>query len=228
MEFVGQKSEISIVLPVVESNAPKDIGIIDVGFDPGQNDFLIADQVEGFVDGLGKDPTRPEIRFGPNDEKGMILMEGVKTREVQISSIQYIEGTRLDGKIVEDTNIVDYSFCNMNKCRYRSSQIEKSMKFDGPLVPAESGPTEKRQTEVDRCRIEGINCVCEIQSEVFVAVETTGFGDDHLSKIGLNAPIAGFVGVGQVVSGDSATESHMIKPTSDRVQTRDDIAEAFP
>lgn len=114
MKVVGQKGQVPIVLPVVESNPSDDIGIIGLGFDAGQNDFLVAGQVEGFVDGLRRDPSRLEIRLGADDEKGAVLMAGVESREVQISSIQNKEGPRLDREFVEDTNIVYYSFCNMD------------------------------------------------------------------------------------------------------------------
>lgn len=102
------------------------------------------------------------------------------------------------------------------------------MKFDSSLVPPKLGPRKKRETQIDRGGIESINRVFEFQSDVLVAVKATGFGNKHLSKVGIDAPIAGLVGVGQIVARDSAPDSHIIEPVLDGFQTRDDIAEAFP
>lgn len=59
-------------------------------------------------------------------------------------------------------------------------------------------------------------------------VNSPGFADEHLREIGIDPPIAGFVGVGQVASRDPATDAHMIKPILHGQKTSLDIAEAFP
>jgi hypothetical protein len=227
-KIVGQKSEVPTVLSVVEANPTDCVGVVGLGFEAGQGDFLIAPQVRGFVDGLRRDSARLEIRFGPDDEKGMVLMEGVESGEVQISSVQDIEGTRLEREIVEDPNIVCFSFCDMDKSWYRSLQVEESMELDGTLASAESSPGEKRQTEVDRRGIEGVDRIFEFQADVLVAVKSTGLGDEHLGKVGVDTPIAGFVCVGQVVARDAAADAHVIEPTLHGFQAGDDIAKALP
>jgi hypothetical protein len=75
-------------------------------------------------------------------------MEGVESREVQISSIQDVEGTRLEREIVEDPNIVRLSLRYMNKSWYRALQVEKRMELDGALAFAERSPGEKASSSV--------------------------------------------------------------------------------
>jgi len=123
-KIVCQKGQVPIVLPVVEPNPTDLVGIVGLGFGTGQGDSLVAGQVRGFVDRLRQDSARLEIRLGPDDEKHMVLMEGVKSREVQISSIQDVEGTRLKREIVEDPGIVRFSLCHMDKSWYRTPQVE--------------------------------------------------------------------------------------------------------
>jgi len=102
------------------------------------------------------------------------------------------------------------------------------MEFDGALAFAEPSPGKKRQTQVDRRGIEGVNRIVELQADILVAVKSTGLGDEHLGKVGIYAPIAGFVGVGQVVARDAAADAHVIEPASHSFQAGDDIAKAFP
>jgi hypothetical protein len=211
-EIVCQKGQVPIVLPVVEPNPTDRVGIVGLGFGAGQRDPLVADRVHGFVDGLRRDSARLKIRLGPNDEKRVVLMEGVESRDVQISSIQDVEGTRLEREIVEDPNIVGFSLCYMNKSWYRALQVEKRMELDGALAFAERSPGEKRQTQVDHRGIEGLDRIFELQADILVAAKSTGLGDEHLGKVGVDAPIACFVGVGQVVARDAAADTHVIEP----------------
>jgi hypothetical protein len=227
-KVVRQEGQVAAFLPIAEPNATKMFGITGFRFRPGQGDRLVRDQVHGFIDGSRVDPARLEIRLGPDDEKGSVLMKGVKPGEVQISSIQDIEGSRLERKIVEDPNIVRFSLRHMGKRGDRSTQVEKRMELDGALAFAESGPGEKRQTQVDRGGIEGVNRVLEFQADVLVAVESTGFGDENLGEVGVDSPVARFVGVGQVAAGNAAADAHVVEPVLHGLQTSLDIAKAFP
>ena len=227
-KVVRQEGQPAVVLPIIESDPTKMFGIVAFRFWSGQDDRLVRDQVHGFIDGPRGDPARLKIRFGPDDEKHSVLMKRVESEEVQIRPIQDIEGSGLKREIIEDPDIVRSSFCHMDKRGDRSTQVEKRMEFDGALAFAESGPREKRQAQVDRGGIEGVNCVLEFQADVLVAVESTGFGDEDLGEIGVDAPVPHFVGIGQVVARDAAADAHMIEPALHGSQAGYDIAEAFP
>jgi hypothetical protein len=116
----------------------------------------------------------------------------------------------------------------MDKHWNRASQIEKRMEFDGSFAPPELGPREKREAQVDRCGIEGEDCFFELQADVFVVINSPGFVDEHLGEIGIDPPIAGFVGVGQVAARDPAANAHVVKPILHGQKTSLDIAEALP
>jgi len=104
--------------------------------------------------------------------------------------------------------------------------------FDLPAKLVElgdgQGGLKKVVRQVDRGGIEGVNCVLEFQADVLVAVESTGFGDEDLGEIGVDAPVPHFVGIGQVVARDAAADAHMIEPALHGSQAGYDIAEAFP
>lgn len=89
------------------------------------------------------------------------------------------------------------SIRHMDKSWNRSSQVEERMRLDGAFPLTEKGSGEKR--EVDRGRIESVNRVLEIQSEIFVLIESTGFGEGS-GEAGEDSPVARFAGMGQVVA----------------------------
>ena len=169
-----------------------------------------------------------KIRLGSDDKKYAVPMKSVEPSIVQIGAVQDVEGTRLQQEVVEDSDIVRFSFRHLDKSRDRAPQVEKGMDLDGALAFAELGPRKKREAQVDRGGIEGEDCFLELQADILVVVNSPGFGDEHLREIGIDPPIAGFVGVGQVASRDAATDAHVVKPILHGQKTSLDIAEAFP
>jgi len=89
------------------------------------------------------------------------------------------------------------------------------VELNGGLLLLEGRPGEKREAEIDRCRVEGINGLVQLQPQVFVAIKDPGPVDQDSGKIGVDAPIAVLVGVGQGASGDSAPEAAVIEPSWD-------------
>ena len=168
-----------------------------------------------------------QVGLGPDDEKSLVLMKGKETTVIDIAAVEDIEAPRLGDEIVEDPHVVRFSICDLDKRGDRASQIEKGMELDGSFVLAENSPREKRQTQVDHGRIEGIDGVFEFHSQIFAGVKSAGLGDEDLGEVGIDAPIARFVGVGQGVSGDSSAKPHVIEPTPHGSKAGLDIAETF-
>ena len=227
-KVVGQEREVTIILSIEIADTPQRLGICDFRFGAGQDDGLVGSQVHGFIDVSRQDPTRLKIRLGSDDEKHAVLMKGVEPGEVQIATIQDVKSAGLEGQFVEDPDIVSFSFLHLDKSWDRAPQVEKGMELDGALALAELGPRKKRQAQVDRGGIEGEDRFLELQADVLVVVNSPGFGDEPVREIGIDPPIAGFVGVGQVASRNMATDAHVVKPILHGQKTRLDIAEAFP
>lgn len=227
-KVVRQEGQVAVILPIVEPHPTKMFGIVGFRFGVGQGDGLIGSQVHGFIDGSRAESSRLKIRFGSGDEEGTALMKSIEPGVVQISSVQDVERTWLDREHIEDSNIVRFPFCNMDKRRNGASQVEKGMEFDGAFPLSKKGPRKKRQAQIDRRRIEGVNRILQIQSDVLVAIERPRLGDEDVSEVGVNPPVASFVGMGQVVPGNFAADAHVIEPIFHRSQAGHDIAETFP
>ena len=67
----------------------------------------------------------------------------------------------------------------------------------------------------------------EFQPEIVVGVELPGLTDQDLRDIGVDAPLAFGVGVGQRVAGDGAAKTHVVEPRLDGAQTDFDIVQTL-
>ena len=101
------------------------------------------------------------------------------------------------------------------------------MELDSRLLLLEGSPGKKRQAKVDCGRVKGIDGLVQLQSQVFVAIKQTGPVDKDSGKIGIDAPVAMLVRVGQGAAGDPAAEAAMIKPAGDRSEADFDVAQAL-
>lgn len=117
------------------------------------------------------------VRLGSDDEEGLALMKSEETPEIEIPAIEDIKAAGLRNEIVQDAHVVRFSICDLDKRRDRASQIEKGVELDGAFALTEYGLRKKRQTQVDRRRVEGIDGVLQFQSQVFVGVKSLGLAD---------------------------------------------------
>ena len=88
-------------------------------------------------------------------------------------------------------------------------------------------PREYRQTQVDGCRVQSIDGVGQFQPQAFVGVKPARLSSQSLGEIGVDTPIAAFVGIGQCRTSDWSAKPHMVKLSGLGQQTCFDIAQAF-
>src|SRR5512136_1909684 len=99
-----------------------------------------------------------------------------------------------------------------DQTRDRAPQIHLGVEFDGALLLPKRSPRKKRQTQVDRGRVQSVSSLGYLQSEVLACIQLSGRSDQHMSEVGINTPIPFFVGIGQCASRNFASESCVIKP----------------
>jgi len=227
-EVVRQERQIAAIVPVVKTDAAEAIGIRLLRIEAAEDHRLITTQVHGLIHRSRKEARTLQVRLGPDDKERLILMKSEEAAVIDVAAVEDIKTAGLGNEIVQNPHIVRFPLCNLDERGDRASQIEKGMEFDGRFGASENSPGEKRKTQVDGGRIECIDRVFEFESQVFAGVKRAGLSDEDLGEVGIDAPIAGFVGVGQVVARDAAADAHVIEPASHGFQAGDDIAKAFP
>jgi hypothetical protein len=91
----------------------------------------------------------------------------------------------------------------------------------------ERRPWKQRQAEIDGGGIKRVDGVCEIDAEAVVRVQAPGGGDQGLGEVGVDAPVASLVGVGQCVARHLAADAHVIELGLLGAQADFDVAQTF-
>jgi hypothetical protein len=154
-------------------------------------------------------------------------MKSKKSAVIHVAAVEDIKTTGFKDEFVQNPHVVRFSIGNIYKRRNRTPQIKKRMKLDGAFILAEHGPREKRQAQIDRGRIKGIDGVVQFEAEILVDIKGTSLGDEDPGKIGIDPPVASFIGMSQGIAGNLSAKSHVIKPTFHGSEAGLDIAKTF-
>ena len=75
--------------------------------------------------------------------------------------------------------------------------------------------------------VQGVDCIRQVDAKVVPGVQLSGLCDQALSKVGVNFPVAFFVGVGQRGTLDRSTDTHVVQLRRLRGQANLDVAKAL-
>ena len=101
------------------------------------------------------------------------------------------------------------------------------MQLQGVLGRLVASPGEQRHAQIDNGGVQGIDRVRQVQSQILVAIEPARFLDQDCGEIGIDPPIAAFVGIGQGAARDRTPNAQMIETPVLRTQAGDDVAQTL-
>ena len=78
-----------------------------------------------------------------------------------------------------------------------TAQVQQRVHLDRRLGRAEMRPRKDRQTKIDGRRVERIDRVDEVETQILVDVQSPRLADQSLGQLRVNAPAARLVGIGQ-------------------------------
>jgi len=169
-----------------------------------------------------------EVAFGPCHKKRHVLCEPIEASKIDVSTVHNVESGWFEDQLIQKGDIVNFPMSDADHARNRASQIHLGMEFDGAFVLPKRGPRKKGETQIDCRGIQGISSLVELQSEILVRIQLSGDSDQHLSEVGVDAPIPFLVGIGQRASRNSAPYPRVIKLGLHGSQACFDIAKTLP
>ena len=101
------------------------------------------------------------------------------------------------------------------------------MQFDSGLVTAKLGPREEREAEIYGGGVQCISILFQFDSKGFVGVKSQSLLNQHLSKVGEDAPVAFFVGVGQGAASDRMAQTAVVEFGADSMEASGDVAQTL-
>ena len=210
-------------LPVVGSlNRTRRKGRVEVltGVEAGEHDGLIANQPRASIDWMRITTLGFEVGFGAGDKEAFCLVQLIKPLEVDVASVHDVESTRLGQQQVQNVDVVEFAIADVDERRDVAAQVQERVQLDGRLGRAKRSPRKYRQAQVDGTGIQSIDRVFQIDAKGFPGIKTTGDGDERLGKVGVNAPVAALVGIGQSTARHPALDAHVVELARLRAQAR--------
>jgi len=148
--------------------------------------------------------------------------------KVHVATVDQIEYTRLEEKAVEPTHVVLPRCGNVDASRDWAAQIDLSMELDACLGLPEVGPRKQSQGEIDSSRIQCIDRIVQVQSEIFSGIERSRLAYENLGEALPKTPVSLLVGIGECGFRHRLTEAKMMESGRTCVETGGNIPEAFP
>ena len=81
-----------------------------------------------------------------------------------------------------------------------AAQVQERVQLDRRLGRAKRRPRKHRQAQVDGAGIQSVDRLFEIDTKGLRGIETTSDGNERLGEVGVDAPVATLVGIGQSVA----------------------------
>src|SRR3990170_3186320 len=152
-------------------------------------------------------------------------MQGVESLEVEIAAVHHVVGAGHGHKMIQNVDIVQFSVGNQDEFGNVALEIQQRMQFDRPFGAPKLGPGKERKAQVDGGGVQGVDRGVEVDAEVVAQIELFGSLDEDLSEVGVDAPVALVVGMGEIAVGDRAVNAHVVEFGLHHAQTRFDFAQ---
>ena len=226
-KVVGQEDQSLPAFGIEKTDTAQTLGVSLHRVEPFQQNRLIALNASRFVDIVRDYATETEVLPRPGNEKCAGQSPATQPRKIEVSAVHNVESSRLQHDVIEEKHIVQLGRCNADNGGDLASQIEYRVKLHGVLIGLVGRPGKEAEAQVDSSRIQSIDGIAELDTQILVSIKFASLGNQHLSEVRINSPIPHFVGTGQCGSRDAAAEAHMIEPLALRSQAGDNIAQAF-
>lgn len=227
-KVVGQEDETLAGVRIDVLDASEVGGVFDGGIDSSEDNGLIAAQSGALVHATLRHAAKLKILLAAGDEERHVLLKPIQAAKVDVATVHDIEGTGFQKQMVEGFDIVGFSAGNVDKTGDVAAQVDEGMEFDRRLAPAKLRPGEQGQTEIDGRGIEGIDRFFQIDCQWFAGIKVPGMANEDMGKIGVDAPVATRVGLGQGVPRHRTTNADVIQLGAERIQTDFDVAQTGP
>ena len=227
VEAIGQEDEVLVCFRIAKGNTAQAIRVGELRFGCGEQDALIAAQAGSFVDIARGGPGIAQIVLGADDEADLALMQRLEPRKIEITAVDDNDCASRPMNHIEDIDVVHLAGGDMYENGNGAAQVDDGVGFDCRLGRAEVGPGEQRQAQVDGRGIHRIERLLEAQAAVLAVIQLDRHGDQTVTQRFEQSPVAPLVRIGQSGTGYSAANPDVVELGALRVQTSNQIAQAF-
>ena len=138
-------------------------------------------------------------------------MQAVQPGEIQEAPIHDIETAGLGDQDVEHVDLVQLAIADVDERGDIAAQVEQGMQLHRGFGGTEVRPRKDGEAQIDRGGIQRVSRLLQLHGEAVVDIKLSGCLDQTHGEVRIDAPIAGFVGIGQGAPGDMAADTQMIE-----------------
>ncbi len=117
---------------------------------------------------------------------------------------------------------------DMDEGRDVAAQIEQGVQLDRRFGRAEWCPRKHRRAQIDHGRVQRVDRLLQIDTKGLVDIQRPRDADEALREIGVDAPVAYGIGVGERIARDRRSKAEVIQLGALGAQARLDVAQALP
>jgi len=227
VEVVGQEDQAVAAVRISEADAPEPLRVMGHARRARHPDDLIAAEPGGRVHRAGLQTLELHARLGARHKVGPGQNEAVEPAEIQVAPIHDVKRSRLGQQLIQHAHIGRFAVGNADHGWDGPAQIQERVQFDRALGGAKARRREEAQAEVDRGRVQGVDRLRQPDSDRVSRIKPPGSRDQSLGQIGVNAPVAVAVGVGQSAVRPARAKTQMIELVLARVKTGLNVRQAF-
>src|SRR5208283_3332088 len=122
--LIGKEYQLFSSFRIFEADTPNVCRILPMTVEAIENDALIADYSCGAICWGRIKTASIEVRFGTCHKETAGLMQCVKTGEVRVCPIHYVESSRLWDKQIQNIHVVQFSIGDMHEAWNSSSEVQ--------------------------------------------------------------------------------------------------------
>ena len=115
----------------------------------------------------------------------------------------------------------------MDKSRDIAAQVEQRVQLDRSLGRSEMRPRKQRQAQVDGRGVERVDGVLQVDAEGLVDIQRSRDADQALGEVGVDAPVAHVVGIGQRIARHRGANAQVVELGALRAQAGFDVAQTL-
>ena len=198
------------------------------GFRSVETDRLIGSQSSGLVYRARFANVVFHVDLRPGYEERQSRMNPIEPSEIDVSTIHYIEGSSFEDYPIQGVDVVALPLGDRHECRDRSVQVDHGVEFDGGFSLSKPSPRKETHAQVYRGRVDSVDDFVYLRDVSISSVQLASFANEDLSELEIDAPVARFVGVGEIGSSDQPANTHGVEQIGLGSEARFDIAQAFP
>jgi len=228
LEVVGYEDQQLSRFRVPEAHPPQVVREVLLGLRSVEADGLVGSQSGGLVHRARLADVVAHVGLGSGDEEGPGGMDACQPKVIDVSTIQYVEGSGFEGDPIQGVDVVNLPLRDRDEHGDRAAQVDHGVELDRGLALSKASPPKEVHAQVYRGGVDGVDYLVDIQDVSLRRIQIPGLADKNLGEFEIDLPASILVGVCEIGSRHRPADAHGVKQIDLGPEASLDVAQALP